>query len=511
MTDNLPPGWERVTLGDLGTWTSGGTPPRSRPEYYGGTIPWIKTGDLPDGIVDAELEKISEAGMHASSAKLLPEGTLLMAMYGATIGKLGILAAPAATNQACAALLSVGRTRDVIRYVFYYLLSIRDELRAAGQGGAQPNLSQTLIKAMSVPLPPLNEQRRIVAKIEMLTARSRRAKEALDAIPPLLEKLRQSILAAAFRGDLTDDWRAQHPDVEPASELLKRIRTERRCRWEEAELAKMKAKGKVPGDDRWKAKYKEPEPVDAEGLPELPEGWEWASISEVGTLQLGQRRAPEFAKEAPYPYIRAANITWNGLDLREVKVMGFADPESLFLRQGDVLLNEASGSPREVGKPALWRGEINGCCYQATVLRVRPVSVLASGSWLYHALLRNALLGDFAALAPGMGILHLTAERMRDWPVPIAPVMEQQEIVRILGASSAAILSLEELASAILSDASILDAAVFAKAFRGELVSQDPIDEPASVLLERIHRENAMQRKPARRRSRHTAREVEPT
>jgi type I restriction enzyme S subunit len=131
---------------------------------------------------------------------------------------------------------------------------------------------------LDFPLPPLNEQRRIVAKLEALQARSHRVREALDAVPPLLEKLRQSILAAAFRGDLTKDWRAKHKDVEPASELLKRIRTERRKKWEEAELAKMKAKGKAPTDDKWKAKYKEPEPVDATGLPELPEGWCWASV-----------------------------------------------------------------------------------------------------------------------------------------------------------------------------------------------------------------------------------------
>jgi len=111
-----------------------------------------------------------------------------------------------------------------------------------------------------------------VAKLESLQARSRRAREALEAVPPLLEKLRQSILAAAFRGDLTADWREQHPDVEPASELLKRIRTERRKKWEQAEFAKLKAKGKNPTDDKWKLKYVEPEPVDESELPELPEG-----------------------------------------------------------------------------------------------------------------------------------------------------------------------------------------------------------------------------------------------
>jgi hypothetical protein len=135
--------------------------------------------------------------------------------------------------------------------------------------------------AMEVPLPPLGEQRRIVAKLEALQERSRRARDALDAIPPLLEKLRQSILAAAFRGDLTKEWRAQHPHVEPADKLLARIRLERRKKWEETELAKMVAKGKPPKDDAWKKKYVEPKPVDTEGLPRLPKGWCWAAARDV--------------------------------------------------------------------------------------------------------------------------------------------------------------------------------------------------------------------------------------
>ena len=162
------------------------------------------------------------------------------------------------------------------------------------------SISMSTLGSLPVQTPPLNEQRRIVAKLEALQARSRRAREALDSVPPLLEKLRQSILAAAFRGDLTKDWRAQNPNPEPASALLARIRTERRKKWEESELAKLKAKGKPPTDDRWQAKYKEPQPVNTAGLPELPEGWGWASAEEIchdvtrrayGAPLCGHRRA----------------------------------------------------------------------------------------------------------------------------------------------------------------------------------------------------------------------------
>jgi len=128
-------------------------------------------------------------------------------------------------------------------------------------------------------VPPPDQRRRRVAKIEALTQRSRRARGSLQAIPPLIEKFRQSFLAAAFRGDLTAEWRKQNPDVAPASKLLERIRIERRQKWEEAERAKMAAKGKKPKNDKWKAKHKEPEPVDTTGLSELPEGWAWAPFN----------------------------------------------------------------------------------------------------------------------------------------------------------------------------------------------------------------------------------------
>ncbi len=134
----------------------------------------------------------------------------------------------------------------------------------------------------------LHEQRRIVSKLESLLARSRRAKEALDAIPALLERFRQSVLAAAFRGDLTADWRAQHPDVEPASKLLERIRAERRLRWEEAELEKMRATGKVPQNDAWKVKYKA-KPIDiiegCQSLPQTGAGQAWAPVQQTGLPQ----------------------------------------------------------------------------------------------------------------------------------------------------------------------------------------------------------------------------------
>ncbi|MHC5827510.1 MAG: restriction endonuclease subunit S, partial [Nostoc sp.] len=163
-------------------------------------------------------------------------------------------------------------TRIDADYIYQVLSSyeIQKQIHNKTIATTQPKLALFRIESLLIPLPPLNEQRRIVTKIEALKARSQRVKEALEDIPQLLDQFRQSVLAAAFRGDLTADWREQNPDVEPASVLLERIRAERRRRWEEAELEKMKASGKTPKDGKWKEDYKEPEPVDISDLPKLP-------------------------------------------------------------------------------------------------------------------------------------------------------------------------------------------------------------------------------------------------
>ena len=196
----------------------------------------------------------------------------------------------------------------------------------------------------------------------------------------------------------------------------------------------MKAKGQVPKDDGWKQKYAEPPRPDTSRLPLPTEGWLWVRLGSAADVQLGQQRDPvHAAADVSYPYVRTANITWHGLDLSDVKRMGFPDPRRYRLEPGDVLLSEASGSPSEVGKPAMWRGEIADCCYQKTLLRVRSYSSGAAPEWLHLNFMCHAVLGRFAKMAPGVGILHLTAERMLEWPLPLAPLAEQERIVAEVG------------------------------------------------------------------------------
>ena len=170
ITDNghyqkLPEGWCLTILGSIGTWQSGATPSRLRKDYYGGNIPWLKTGDLNDGIITNIPEFITEKALEETSVKLNPTDSILIAMYGANIGKIGILSFPAKTNQACCACLDYKIDK---MYIFYFLLSNRINFVSMGGGGAQPNISKEKIVNTTFPLPPLAEQKRIVSKIEEL-------------------------------------------------------------------------------------------------------------------------------------------------------------------------------------------------------------------------------------------------------------------------------------------------------------------------------------------------------
>ena len=162
---DIPHNWSWCRLGNIGDWAAGSTPSRSYPEYYNGTIPWLKTGDLNDGYITNIPESISEEALKNTSVRLNPSGSVLIAMYGATIGKLGILTFPATTNQACCACLPLDGINN--HYLFYYLLSQKDNFVYRSVGGAQPNISKEKIVTTLMPVPPYEEQRQILDKIDI--------------------------------------------------------------------------------------------------------------------------------------------------------------------------------------------------------------------------------------------------------------------------------------------------------------------------------------------------------
>ena len=212
----VPSSWVWTTLGEIGNWQSGATPSRLRKDYYGGNIPWLKTGDLNDGYISDIPEYITETALKETSVKLNPKDSVLIAMYGATIGKVGILSFPATTNQACCAC-----TDYLVKkmYLFYFLLANREKFIAMGGGGAQPNISKEKIVSTLIPLPPKQEQRRIVEGIEHWLSLVDCIEKNKDNLQRTIKEAKSKILTLAIHGKLVP----QAPTDEPASELLKRI------------------------------------------------------------------------------------------------------------------------------------------------------------------------------------------------------------------------------------------------------------------------------------------------
>ena len=190
--------WKETELGKIAFTTSGGTPSRKNENYYsGGTIPWVKSGELEFGTITKTEEFITQAGIDNSSAKIFPKGTLLIALYGATIGKLSFLGIDAATNQAVCGIFE-NDTVD-LKYLYYFLLFQRPNLVRQGIGGAQPNISQTILKKLMVPYPKeKSEQERIVAKIEELFSKLDNGVETLKKTKQQLAVYRQAVLKESF-------------------------------------------------------------------------------------------------------------------------------------------------------------------------------------------------------------------------------------------------------------------------------------------------------------------------
>jgi type I restriction enzyme S subunit len=412
---DLPTGWEFAKLGEVARWSSGGTPKSDVSEFYGGDIPWVVTGDLTDGLVHATKQTLTPLGLAKSSAKLVPPGTVLVAMYGASIGRVGIAGIPLATNQAIATAQVYTQAVDP-KYVLYYLLSQHSVLAAAGKGAAQPNIGQGILKGWPIPIAPLPEQERIVAAIEEQFSRLDAAVMALRSAQTRLRSLKDQGILALVSG----------------------------------------------------------------AGPRVP-------LGKVADIRLGRQRSPKnHTGPEMRPYLRAANITWSGLDLTDVKEMNFTSLElsTYALKSGDVLVSEASGSASEVGKPAIWDGRIQNCCFQNTLLRLRSDSL--TSDYLYYVLLALARGGTFARASKGVGIHHLSKSGLSALEVEVPSIALQEELVARIRAEQEHFSVLTSAIAAGLHRSNQLRSSILAAAFAGKLVQQNPEDEPASTLLAQV-------------------------
>ncbi|MEL7495519.1 MAG: restriction endonuclease subunit S [Cyanobacteria bacterium J06554_11] len=335
---------------------------------------------------------------------------------------------------------------------------------------------------------PLREQHRIVKKIESLTTHSRKAREALDAIPPLLDQFRQSVLAAAFRGDLTADWRAENLDVESGEELLRRVEEERRIEWEKFEFNRMKARGKTPKNSKWKERYKIPEIPEVSNLPEIPSSWQWVKLSTL-CIEIGDvdHKMPK-AQSDGYPYISTKDFLPSGaIDLNNSKKISEEDYIKLCRKispeKGDILLSRYGtvGEVRVVEDSQPFQAS-----YSIAILKVVSKDLSRFiGLGLSSEILQSQIKFWSRGVAqPDLGLKHI-----KEFAFPVPPVAEQIEILHRAESLLDAIMNIEVAYKSNESYLAQLDQSILAKAFRGDLVPQDPTDEPANILLDRIRAE----------------------
>lgn len=501
---NLPPGWVDTRLESFVTDARTGLVRSSELQSIGRTFPYIKMQnfDLNGKWHLSNLAYVDATEVEAEQSCLRP-GDLLFNTRNSVelVGKTALW-----DGQVKAALYNNNLLR--VRFcpavepawVSYQFKCPQFRLGLEAIKSATTSVAAIYQKALmqqTLKVAPLNEQRRIVRRVDHLCARSNAAKEALDAIPPLLERFRQSVLAAAFRGDLTKDWRVQNPNVEPASVLLDRIRAERRQRWEEAELAKVRAKGKEPKDDKWQSKYTEPEQIDSFDLPELPDGWNWTSVNTIAAVESHALSSGPFGSalgakdyvQSGTPVIRGQNIKEGTVDLTSNFVFVTTEKAKELRRSsakpGDVVVIAVGSSGRAAVVPASLRNAI----LSQNCNKVSCDRALISPSYLNYFLVSDFAQKRIAGKTTDTVRKFFSLTNFKLIPVPLPSLQEQEELVRLLTQAFVMTARIVNAHVRAFSDLTALSQSILAKAFRGELVPQDPNDEHASVLLERIRAE----------------------
>jgi type I restriction enzyme S subunit len=417
---------------------------------------------------------------------LVSPGDVLLTIVG-TIGRTAIVpngSQPFALQRSVAVLGPQGLTPEYLKLQLDSP-NIQHRLESEAKGTAQKGIYLKALAEIRLRVAPLNEQRRIIAKFEELTERSRRAREALDAIPARLDRFRQSVLAAAFRGDLTAEWRAKNSDVEPASVPLERIRLERRRRWEED----LRARGRSPE----KATYPAPINVETDGLFELPAGWCWANLDELSWGSgYGTSVKCDYEQEGA-PVLRIPNIARGTIDQADLKFASENLDGSGVLAPGDFLIVRTNGSKDLIGRASVVTEPFSQPTYFASYLiRFRLLGGLGiqryiSLVWQSPRIRRT--IESMAATSAGQYNVNL--EKLKTITIPIPPVSEMEVLAELVENLLGYSESVSQTATSLGATASRLDQSILAKAFRGELVPQDPNDEPSSVLLDRIRNERA--------------------
>lgn len=500
----LPPGWARGTLEECAEVVRGVTFSTSvkRMAPAPGLVRCLRTSNVQEVLETEDVLYIPKHCVKRQS-QWLSVGDVLISMANSfeLVGKVAFTNRVDEPTTFGAFIAAIRARRIEPKFLMHQLRStaVRTAMRrGASQTVNIANISLAVLNPMPILVPPKKEQLRIAEALDSYLSRLDAAEKSLEQAQAKLKAYRASVLKAAVEGRLVPTEaelaRQENRSYEPAQVLLERILKERRRRWEEAELARLKKAGKTPKNDKWKAKYEEPVAPDTTKLPELPEGWCWASLDALAEVKGGVTKGPKRQGKdyLEVPYLRVANVQRGFLDLRELKSI-FATPEEideLRLRRGDVLFNEG-GDRDKLGRGWVWEDQAPICIHQNHVFRARiwtqdfhPRLL----SWYGNS---SGQRYFFDQGKQTTNLASVNSSKLKALPVPVPPGAEQlrvvDEIERVLSICEAD-SSLLELSQGRIAR---LRQSILKWAFEGRLVDQDPNDESADDLLARVRAERS--------------------
>ena len=497
----VPDSWAWASLSQLGDIVAGGTPSTKEPSYWSDEIHWISPADLTGysaKTIKRGVKSISRIGLANSAAKVMPAGSVHFSSR-APIGYVVISAESLATNQGFKSLVPAPGIFN--EYVYYYLLASREYARKRASGTTFLELSGKAFGHLLIPLAPQNEQNRIIAKIQELFSELDKGVESLKTARGQLNVYRQAVLKHAFEGMLTAQWREENEDkLETPEQLLARIKQERETRYER-QLKEWKAavrtwqecgkSGQKPRKPKTPVTLFLPRKGEIANLPSLPNSWLWIKVQALLAEPLANGHSVK-DRASGFPVLRLTAIKTEKLDLSEAKNgdWEYEDALSYLVQQGDFLLARGNGSKRLVGRGGVVPAVERDVAYPDTMIRLRLDPKVVDGSFFSYVwnsrLLREQIEGTARTTA---GIYKINQGHILDFMVPLCSLSEQEVVVERLSVILSTIDAMEATIDNQLLKADALRQSVLKGAFAGQLVAQDPSDEPASVLLDQIKAE----------------------
>jgi len=457
----LPEGWEWKRLGAvLSDIVGGGTPSKSNPKYWSGTIPWLTVKDMRTRQPADSIDHISADAIKKSATNLIPKDTVIIATR-VGLGKVIRVPYEATINQDLKALIA---SADVYKsYLEYWIMSIAQYLESIGSGTTVKGIRLEALREIPFPLAPLDQQKQIASEIEKQFSRLDEAVAALKRIKANLKRYKASVLKAAVEGKLTEEWRKRNPDIESAEKLLKRILAERKKKWEE----------KNPGK-----KYKEPVAPDTSNLQELPKGWVWAKLREI--KEDIENVNPKMNPDKDFIYLDIASIDNTQQKITTPKrYLGKDAPSRArqLIKTGDILFSTVRTYLKNI---AIVYEKYNNQIASTGFCVIRPLNPINKKLFFYYVQTKS-FLNSLNQIQRGTSYPAVRDSDVFEQVSPLPPVLEQQKIVEEIESRLSVAEEIEETININLKRAERLRQSILKKAFSGRLISSPQDMERADV------------------------------